>query len=134
MRGILKVLKFAASGLTSFCLDNAVFTGILYIMTKGAKGLFLSIALASILARIISAHYNYFVNQRFVFKSKGGRSCYFNYFSLVILIGILSWLLTDLSVRLCAATGIKVSVCKMIVDLALFALSYAVQNKIVFKK
>ncbi len=90
------------------------------------------IALATILARIVSSATNFIINGKYVFESKLSKSKSFpRYFAVCVLIMLLSAALTS-SLHLLLGWSDKTA--KLPVDLALFFLSYYLQRKWVFPK
>lgn len=126
-----RFFKYLFSSVTSCILDILIF-GVLCIIFKQSEPL-LYITYSTIIARIISAIYNYTLNYKFVFKSNEKNiKAAIKYFSLAfiqmccsaILVTSLTWLWPN---------GIEV-VFKIIVDTLLFFISYAIQQRFVFKK
>jgi len=88
------------------------------------------IAIATVVARIISATVNFFINKKIVFESeaKTGKS-FFRYACTVVLIVVLSaGIVSTLHIGL----GLSDTLTKIPVDIVLFCLSYFLQRKWVF--
>ena len=118
--------KYIFSSLFSFLVDIVAFT----ILISLFNGLSLSaVTLASVLARAISSVVNYILNHKVVFK-KGKASSAVKYFILVVVQIMLSSLLVTLVGN--ALTKVPISIVKIVVDCALFFVSYFVQKHFVF--
>jgi putative flippase GtrA len=93
---------------------------------------FWRIALASLIARVISTIVNYVVNKKYVFKGKtNNRQTAIRFLILTVIITILS----TLFVYVFSTLGImSEKLAKPVGDLLLFLLSYNVQMKWVFSK
>jgi dolichol-phosphate mannosyltransferase len=88
------------------------------------------IALAALLARVVSSLFNYFVNKKLVFSSREGFwGTFARYVSTVVFIVCMSaWLTSSLHDWF----GVSDNLIKMPVDIALFFLSYYIQRRWVF--
>ena len=126
-------LKFCGSSLTSFALDNFIFTGILLLLQGFGFKREYNILTALVAARFVSATFNYFCNFKFVFKS-GGRMAvsYARYWELVFLIAGLSYAGTSSLSAIAEAAGCTITAIKVSVETVLFALSYKLQRNWVF--
>lgn len=119
-----EILKFSASSLISFVIDY-----LLFCMFSGVIGI---VAIANILARILSSTANYSLNRRFVFSGNGssvGKSAA-QYFMLAAFILICNTVLLSIIV---SATPINPYAAKIIVECVMFVVSWAVQKTIIFK-
>lgn len=124
------ILQFAASSFTAFCIDYGLYS----ILAVGLAGMGtdISVPLANITARTVSASANFAINKRFVFRNtdsalKTGTQ----YFLLAaaILLGntvLLSFLVNSLGVNQFAA--------KLATELTFFALSWAGQRFWIFRR
>ena len=118
-----EILKFSASSLISFVLDYGLYC---LLCALGC-----SVVSANLAARAVSASVNYTLNRRLVFGSRAGLGKSFLQYALLAG-GILAlntaslWLLTRLGLNRYAA--------KILVELALFTLSYFVQKRWIFRK
>lgn len=118
-----EILKFSASSLTSFLVDYGLFC-LLSIMTG-------QLVLANVMARIVSATFNYTMNKYLVFGHRGrtaqSAAAYFLLAALLLILntGIL---------RVLTTLGINQYVAKIGTELLLFLLSYTAQHTVVFKK
>jgi putative flippase GtrA len=122
-------LKYIVSGVSSMALDMSVFSAILYLI----KPLSISnyVMISTVAARIVSSLYNYFLNKKFVFAGGRGLSSIARYYSLAAFQMLLSGLLVGLLSH--AASSLVVGF-KLFVDSLLFAASFWVQQKWVFRK
>ena len=126
-------LKFSASSIGCFLLDNGLFTllnaAVLQGMASGAREL-----AATGGARVVSSVANFFLNRKVVFKaSNSGKKSAVRYFILAIVqCGLSALLVTGLS-RVFKTSKVMQTAVKMPVDMALFLGSYYIQKKWVFK-
>lgn len=121
-------IKYVISAFSSFVIDIVLFS-VLCIFLKPLYSV-MYVTISSILARIVSATYNYFINYVWVFKSKAKRVVAASkYAVLAIIVGLCSSFVTTLLVWL---TGGNETVLKIIVDVLLFFINYRIQKKYVF--
>ncbi len=122
-------LKFIISSLSSSVVDLCLFS-VFSSLLLGWNGIYY-VAVATVLARVISGIYNYLINYRFVFNSKKKKSVSATkYFALVIIQMLLSAGLVTLGVYLLPV--VPELVIKIFVDGFLFFLSYYIQRKYIF--
>lgn len=125
-----EIIKFSASSFLSFIVDYAMYS--LMLILTGGIGLALSIRLSNIIARLVSASFNYAVNRRLVFKSGGSvvkSAARYAALAVVILAGntlLLSLLVESFHLNQYAA--------KLLTELTFFALSWLAQKFFVFGK
>ncbi len=117
-----RILKFAAASIASFVIDY-----LLFMLFTAAAGI--SAGIAYILARTVSAVFNYVVNRCVVFQSNT-RASYLKYALLCIVIMLIGAKGTDLITNV---LGLPSVVSKLCVDMPLFILSYVGQREFVFK-
>lgn len=124
---ISQILKFALSSMLSFIFDNLLFC--LFSVLFGGAFVFAK-ALAYALARLLSGVLNYTLNAKVVFGKSSSKSFlkYLCVWGLILGIGSLG---VEILTGVFSMPGI---VCKLIVDLPLFCLSYFLQKKFVFKR
>ncbi|WP_339148077.1 MULTISPECIES: bifunctional glycosyltransferase family 2/GtrA family protein [unclassified Sutcliffiella] len=121
-------LKFAFSSALSFILDIALFA--LFVMIL--NGIFIEsyIIIATVIARVLSALFNYTVNRKVVFKSTSSHTL-IKYFALAVAQMLASaggvFLIYE-------AIGFGEVGIKVIVDGILFLISYVIQREWVFKR
>lgn len=124
------IIKFASSSLISFGVDYGIYS-LMVILTAGL-GAVVSIPLSNVTARILSSSLNYYINRRFVFKSRESvAKTALQYFTLAacILAGntmFLSFLVNGLGTNQYAA--------KIFTETIFFSLSWVVQQFFIFGK
>lgn len=120
---ISQILKFALSSMLSFAFDYALFT--VFTMALGWQ-----YSLAYACARVLSGIFNYTLNAKVVFGKASGKSFikYMCLWAVILVLG--SWGGQFINDYL----NLPKIVCKLIVDLPLFCLSYWVQKIFVFKR
>lgn len=132
------IFKFLASSIGSGIIDYLLvllfkfFSDIfVFGLLTGPLAETVSLAIAVVLARIISSTFNFYINYKVVFKSKDKLSSSFGkYAALAVVLLIASYsILWVLDVLLKIPTWIA----KPITDIVLFMCSYFVQRKFVFK-
>ncbi len=121
-------IKFAVSGLASFGLDMALFGLFIWLWKDDAPELY--IVFATILARLISATFNYSINRKKVFE-KGDERSFIKYMILAAAIMTLS---AGLVHGLFFFTGRGEMLIKGVVDSILFLVGFIIQRDWVFKK
>ena len=86
--------------------------------------------MAYALARVISGLFNYALNAKVVFGKSSGKSFlkYLCVWTLILALGSLGGQLIN------GYLGMPKIICKLIVDLPLFCLSYTLQKRFVFKR
>ena len=122
---IQRILKYIFSSGTSFLLDIGIFTVLTLFLGKDTKAIFI----ATILARILSSLYNYFMNSRVVFKNKNKQSFIYYYILVVVQMIISASLVSFIE------TYIKIfpTFIKIVVDIIIFIVNYIVQKEVIFK-
>lgn len=120
---ISQILKFALSSMLSFVLDY-----LLFVVFSTVLGWEYAVAYA--IARVISGLFNYAFNAKVVFGKSSGKSFlkYLCVWTLILALGSLGGQLIN------GYLGMPKIVCKLIVDLPLFCLSYILQKRFVFKR
>lgn len=126
-----ELVHFGLSSCGCFVIDKAVFTAVCLPM-QSAAGRVVAIAAASVLARIVSGHCNYFYNRRFVFKAASALKSYGQYWSLALVNLGLSMLATECISAGLDANGLAISAVNIGVDVALFLFSYSMQKFFIF--
>ena len=119
---IVRIIKYTFSAGSSFVIDIALFTLFNYLIKN--------ILVSTILARIISSLYNYFINSKYVFK-KYNKSSIIKYYILVIVQMFVSGISVTLLSNL--LPSINDSIIKVFVDIIIFIVNYIVQKEVVFK-
>ena len=128
------LLHFCASSVGCFLLDNAIFTAVLFAamrLTDWKRATNTLIAIC--VARAVSASVNYFYNRRFVFRSAAAKRMSMpRYWLLVLAVMSAGYGCTAGLARILDVNGIAITVLKVVVETALFFLSYQAQRKWVF--
>ena len=128
---LAKFMRFSIASILAAIIDNAIF----FVLAKTFATGFFSIPAAFFIARTFSAVFNFIANHKAVFKSSGSLGVaakrYFPLAVAQLLVGsaILNLIVLTLNIQAGQATLIKI-----LVDAALFLLSFQVQRKWVFGK
>lgn len=130
------LLQFCVSSVLGFLLDNAVFALMAGLLASAGYARETYALLALVVARVVSAHFNYLYNRLVVFRRRDyraprGRS-YFAYMGLVVAIGASSYALTLALSCFLDVRGVTMTAVKVVVDTCLFLASYWVQKRFVF--
>lgn len=121
--------KYTVSSLSSSLIDLGLFQIITLLLSR--TNLTVQIWGATIIARIISSLYNYFVNKTIVFESShDGNKTLIKYYALVVIQMCASAALVYLFVNI---IGLPKIIIKIIVDILLFFASFKIQKKWVFR-
>ncbi len=120
-------LKFILSSLSSSLVDLLLFTLLVHILKPTGNPGYIFIATA--IARVCSAVFNYGVNSKIVFEKNIRSGTAVKYFCLAFLQMLCSAFLVHWVVSLFFGGEIFV---KAIVDIILFILSYQIQNRFIF--
>lgn len=124
------IFKFALSSLSSFVVDYIVYALAILFLPTVPTGL--RIFLANGLARVTSSIFNYSTNKKLVFKNEDSLvKTGLGYFGLAVGLFVLDTLLIRLFY---AVFGINLLIVKIIVGILLFAVSWTVQKKFIFKE
>ena len=124
------LLKFAGSSLTGFVIDYSLYGLLVWLL--GGLGTAVSVPVANVAARVVSAGSNFAINKHFVFKNKDSALVTgLQYFALAacILAGntvLLSFLVNGLGANKYAA--------KIVTELTFFTLSWLGQRFWIFGK
>lgn len=124
---IKRIIKYLFSAGSSFVIDLVLFTLFNFIFKELGS---ISIIISTVIARILSSLYNYFVNSRFVF-GKYDKSSIYKYYALVLIqmfISALSVYLLNL-----VFTSINDTIIKLVIDVVIFIVNYIIQKKVIFK-
>ncbi len=123
-RVMLPVVLFAGASLAGFVVDTVVFVALLPLLG--------SLAASLVLARAVSGAVNYSLNRHLVFDdhSPGIRRSATGYAALAV--GILAASLVGVTVLV--GWGVPALLAKLLTDLTLFLVSYAVQRRVVFSR
>ena len=119
-----EIIKFSISSIISFLIDYIVFL-LLFSISK-------RLVFSNIIARIISASINYYMNRKYVFQDdKDILKSLKSYILLALIILICNTFLLKLLVSL---FSIYENIAKVIVEIIMFIMSWLVQKYIIFKK
>jgi glycosyltransferase involved in cell wall biosynthesis len=120
------IFKFSFSSLVSAITDLSLFTLFVYlIFGTGSAGLLA----ATVIARLSAGTVNFLINKHWVFQSKNRNSVeVLKYLTLFCCQMILSWLF----VSGLSGLPLPITIIKIIVDTALFFISYFIQKKYIF--
>jgi dolichol-phosphate mannosyltransferase len=122
--------RYTISSLSSFVIDIALFQLFILLLHGLESGV--RISCATLVARICSSLFNFFVNKTFVFNEKSsGYSVLLRYYSLCIIQMLVS---AGLVWGIYTIFPISESLIKIVVDTLLFLVSFQVQQKWVFQK
>jgi len=122
-----QILTFSVISLLSTLIDLSAFTILVYTL-KGVD----VILVATVIARVISVNFNFFLNKTVVFKSsKQWFDHMIKYYSLAVVQMLSSYYLVKTAHTL--LTGNVVFI-KVIVDVTLFMISYQIQKRLIFRK
>ena len=126
-------LKYIASAISSFILDILSFKWILIILIAfGNIERAAVITISTIVARVISSTFNFYLNKKFVFKyEKNTKKSLLKYYSLCVVQMLLSAVLVTVVWKHTKYPETRI---KIVVDTILFLLSYFIQQRWVFKR
>ena len=132
-----RLFQFCLSSILSFLIDNGIFAAFIWFLSAKDTPRHNDILIALGVARLVSSHFNYFYNRFVVFRkrapvTKRHRS-YYGYFGLVLLIGLMSYALTEGCAALLDVQGVAITAVKVAADVVLFLLSYWVQKRVIFR-
>lgn len=127
---MIRIIKYVASSGSSFVLDLGLFSIFHRLLLKTSLKETLIIFITTLLARILSSLYNYFINSRIVFQNKNKKAI-IGYFLLVIIQMLVSATLVSIAKKLLPA---NVTIIKFVIDVMIFIVNYFVQKKIIFKE
>lgn len=133
------LLQFCLSSVLSFVIDNGVFAAVVWAMAAKDTPRRDDILVALVAARLVSSHFNYFYNRFVVFRRGDGKKnvrhrSYYGYIGLVVAIGAASYALTEGCSVLLDVQGVAITIVKIAADAVLFAASYLVQKRFVFRR
>ena len=124
-------LKFIITSLSSSVVDIILFTVFLSLLGDWSFGSVSNIMLATVMARILSAIYNFMINYKVVFTSRqNAGGAIFKYACLAVFIMIASGFLVE---KLYVLTMLPEVLIKIPVDVLLFLVSFWVQRDFVYK-
>lgn len=121
------ILKFTFSSFSSFVLDYLLFSLLMLFMPNAA----VYTLLANIVARAVSAYYNYSMNCRFVFHLKREAKTAVHYFALAGFILFMNNLILGAFVQV---FHVSVYPAKLLTECILFVSSWLIQKFVIFRK
>ena len=125
--------RFLLSSLSSSCIDLALFA-LFCGLLRGRMTEYYDVLLASALARILSAVYNYCINYKLVFEAKAGvKRSAVRYALLAIVQGTISSVCVARLVSVLQLSTQELLV-KIPVDVVLFLVSFVIQREFVYGK
>lgn len=122
---------YILSSFSSFLIDMGIFSLLSVVILKNIS-LETNVLVSTVLARVISSLYNFVVNHKVVFKSRGNmlRNALGYYLLAIVQMCCSAALVYLLADMLKFSTVIS----KVIVDTLLFCISYQIQQRLIFKK
>lgn len=121
------LLKFTLSSFSSFVLDYLLFVFFMLCLPHTA----MFVLGANILARMVSAFYNYCMNCYFVFHKEKKIGTAVQYFELAAFILVMNNIVLE---TLTQILGMTVYPAKILTECTLFLISWAVQNFLIFPR
>ena len=117
------IIKFSCASFVSFIVDYLLYT-VFLLLTK-------NLIASNIMARVLSASFNFTMNKRYVFRNKDKLlPTAVKYFALAAFILAANTLILDLLVKFVIPNEF---ISKIIVEILLFMLSWTVQRTVVFR-
>lgn len=127
-----RLWRFAAASLASFALDISLFAALhTWVFAELPRG---RLALSVVLARVLSATFNYLANLRLVFGGGKSRHAPLKYAALAVALMAASYLLTKAALGMSPHAQAHVKATKALVDFLLFLASFGVQRLLVFSR
>lgn len=123
-------MKYIIASLSSFILDILLFAMFVNLLPEIRIGSITEIVVATIIARIISAIYNFIVNSKVVFKNKNANSI-IKYFILCVIQMFISAFAVS---KLFEVLQINSTIIKVVVDTIIFIINFVIQREWVFAK
>lgn len=121
-------IKYIISSISSFIIDLLLFTIFVKLIPEIKIWEITDIVIATIIARIISALYNFFVNAKIVFKNQTKKSM-MKYFLLVIIQMFISAFVVS---KLFELLNIDSTLIKLCVDTVIFVINFIIQREWIF--
>lgn len=122
-------IKYIIASLSSFILDILIFWILIKIFPQFKIGIITEIVVVTIIARILSSAYNFFVNAKMVFKNANRKSI-IRYCILVVLQMLISAFTVS---EIYLFIHISSTVIKVLVDAVIFIINFIIQREWVFK-
>ena len=124
--------KFMASSLTSVVVDQGLFNLLnLVVFSNGVEKKADLILASTVIARVFSSVFNFWMNRKMVFKHKGSAG---KTFLRYVILSVIVMLLSAGGTWLLGQTGMSSTVAKLITDTLLYFVSYRFQAGWVFRE
>ena len=123
-------IKYIISSISSFVIDLLLFALLVKMIPEFKVWEITDIVIATIIARIISSLYNFFVNAKIVFKNQTKKSM-IKYFILVIIQMFISAFVVS---KLFELLKIDSTLIKLCVDTVIFVINFIIQREWIFTK
>ena len=125
-------MKYVGSSIASWAIDNIIFNVLEFVLIGLTVSLRIFISTAA--ARALSSVFNFSLNRNAVFKSQSGlKQTVVRYYILWFCQLACSYALVYIATKLLALSIVLSGIAKIIIDLALFFVSYQIQKRWVFK-
>ena len=121
------MLKFASSSLVSFGLDYILFL----VFAAASHSMPWGLLFSNAAARFLSAACNYMLNKYLVFRGQGNGSQDLIQYALLAF-GVLT--ANSLLLTVLTGLGLPAPLAKLAAELTLFAVSFAVQSLVIFRR
>ena len=122
-------IKFIIAAFSSFIIDIGLFSVLVCTLPEMHCGIVTKIVVATVIARVISSLYNFFVNSKMVFK-KANHSSIVKYYVLVIVQMLVSAFAVS---AIYDILGGSATFIKLLVDTVIFIVNFYLQREWVFK-
>lgn len=124
--------KFMASSLTSVVVDQGLFNLLnLVVFSNGTEKKADLILASTVIARVFSSVFNFWMNRKMVFKHKGSAG---KTFLRYVILSVIVMLLSAGGTWLLGQTGMSSTLAKLITDTLLYFVSYRFQAGWVFRE
>ena len=125
-------MKYVGSSIASWAIDNIIFNVLEFVLIGLTVRLRIFISTAA--ARVLSSVFTFSLNRNAVFKSQSGlKQTVVRYYILWFCQLACSYALVYIATKLLALSIVLSGIAKIIIDLALFFVSYQIQKRWVFK-
>jgi putative flippase GtrA len=125
-----EILKFSASSLVSFAVDDCMYA--LLLAATGAAGIANGLIISNIGARLVSGTANYTLNRKLVFKSRAGFAK-----SALQYVALAAFILAGNTIvlnTLVSTLGMNSLLAKLVTEIIFFVISWTVQKYVIFFK
>lgn len=128
-----RMTRYALSSMLGFVADNVLFS--VCVLALQSQGMLRHnvILVSIVVARVVSATLNFYVNRGFVFHSKSPfLTSFVRYWLLAIVVAMLSYTLTALVSAWGDVRGLYITAVKIVIESVIFVMSYMCQRIWVF--